>query len=103
MPSTQLTENLKGNVEPVNKQPPASFTMSTDPNGQEQRAKRFRGGCLVRHCCSNSWQLLIRSLGMHGTLWVLRLIVLHLRRGAFKLMQPAVRLRGVFLRVIPQF
>jgi hypothetical protein len=48
MPSTQLTENLKGNAEPVNKQPPASFTMSTDPNGPGQRAKRLRGGCVVR-------------------------------------------------------
>ena len=100
MPSTSSTPK----VDVVNKQPPASPDMSTDPNAPVNRAMRLRGGCFVR--CSSSIPtpntlLILRSLGMHDTLRMLRLIVLLLSRRAP--IQPAMRLRGVFLFVIPRF
>jgi hypothetical protein len=50
MPSTQSSLSTeKGNAELVNKQPPPSMTMSTDPNAPQKRALRLRGGCLVRY------------------------------------------------------
>ena len=96
MPSTQSSLSAE-KVDVVNKQPPPAPDMSTDPNSPGQRAMRLRGGCVVRltpKYCSKIPITYTFSLGMLDTLWVLRIIVLLLRRRA--LMQPAMRLRGVF-------
>ena len=59
MPSTQspLSTEKGNDAGPVNKQPPPSLAMSTDPNAPGPRAMRLRGGCFVRHlqpeCCPN--------------------------------------------------
>ena len=102
MPSTQSSSSSP-KAEVVNKQPPAAPVMSTDPNAQEQRAMRLRGGCFVRHSSDVPMPISTYTffLGMHDTLWVLRLIVLLLRRRA--LTQPPMTVRGVFMCVIPQF
>ena len=45
MPSTAKAEATAT----VNKQPPPSLAMSTDPNALKTRAMRLRGGCFVRY------------------------------------------------------
>ena len=111
MPSTQPSlSTQKHEVDVVNKQPPPAPVMSTDPNAPGQRAMRLRGGCVVRltplpfQFFSNYLYVL---LGMLDTLWMLRIIVLLLRRRAHDATCGIEAQRCVFfcsvLLFIPQF
>ena len=98
MPSAQSSSSVSEKVGPVNQQPPAALPMSTDPNEQGKRAMRLRGGCLVRH--SNAVPISVTYIFSRNVMSPVGAAMLG---AAFEEESAAMRHRGLFLCVIPQF
>ena len=98
MPSTQSSLSAPAKVGPVDKQPSPALPMSTDPNAPSRRVMRLRGGCLVRH--SNAVLIPITYTFSRN---VMSPVDAAMSGAAFKERSAAMKHRGVFLCVTPQF